>query len=324
MRQTCRVSLAFAVAILGPVSGCGKSKSEQVVAEAAIAPVGAPALDLAGKPQLLFQVFGDRELPRLLPIAAVVNGVIRPIGLTQRGWKELDSVYFAAGAKYAIYHDNVEIGDVEVSGERPPTALPGCTALKPIAAAKLSFRESHPDPTVEFIASSTPLARHAPYKGRLPTEAEIAKLGRTLGHEVGKQAAMDAAELDSLDFHTRMLVTGASSEPTLLVSFIDPNGGDRGPGLGNTSQLFVLADKSGAAYEPTYRHSVSGDAKTVEFQRVVDHLDIDGDGIDEIMLEAWRYAAEPDLMVLAFRAGRWHEALRVQQSWCLDPPKVRK
>lgn len=322
MRQTRRISIAFAVGILVPMLACDNSKSEQAAADA-IAPVGAPALDLSSRPQLLFQVFGEREDPRLLPLAAIVNGVIKPIGLTLRGWKQLDSIYFAAGEKYSIYRDDIEFGDVVVSADRPRVPLPGCKSLKPIAAAKLTFKEPRSDQTVEFIASTAPLATHAPFKGTLPTEAELGKLGRAFGHEIGKKAAMDDAELDSLDFHARMIVTGATSEPTMLVSFIDPGAGDLGPGTGHTSHLFALGDKAGTAYEPTYRHAVSGDAKAVEFQRIVDHLDVNGDGIDEIILEAWRYGAENDLVVLSFKVGQWHETLRVRASWCLDPPKAR-
>lgn len=323
MRLSRSVALPLAAALLAPLGGCGKSKPD---AEAAniISPAGAPALDLTANPTLLFQVFGERDDPRLVPVAAVVNGAIRPIGLTASGWRALDSIYFATGAKYPIYHDDAVFGELAVTHDRPNTRLPGCKAQKPIAAAVLTFQEAHPDQTVEFVASSTPLAPHAPFTGKLPTAAEIAKLGREIGHEVGKKSAMDNAELDSLDFHARMIVTGAASEPTLLVSFIDPNGGDLGPGKGHTSHLFMLADKAGATYEATYRHAVSGDARTVEFQRVVDHLDVNNDGIDEIILESWKYGADPELVVLNFKAGLWHEALRIKQSWCLDPPKDRK
>jgi len=327
MRPTPGVTVALGVAWLAVASGCGGSTDDREAAET-IAPAGAPALDLAGKPQLLFQVFGTRDSTQLIPLAAVVNGAIRPIGLTAQGWRTLDALYFAPGESAAVYHDDADVGEVIVthgmwSGGASPVPLPGCKAMMPIGAGTLTFKTPHSDPTVDFIASSAALARHAPYQGRLLTEAEVAKLGRELGHAIGKKAAMDDQELDSLDFHARLIVTGATAEPTMLVSFIDPGAGDVAPGAGHTSHLFVLADKPGAAYEATYRHSASGDARAVEFRRVVDHLDLNGDGIDEIILEAWRYAAQNDLVVLSFKAGQWHEAVRVKQNWCLDAPKTR-
>jgi hypothetical protein len=320
-----------ALIVCAPVllAGCDKSKP-QVSAAEAITPEGAPALDITVKPQLLFQVFGDRADLRVVPLAAVVKGVVKPIGLTERGWRLLDSLYFAPGARYTVYHEDAEVGEVVVTrgmwtgGATPLYPLAGCSALKPLAAATIAFKQPRPDPYVELIASSVPLAPHVPYKGTLLTEAEIAKLGRAFGHEVGKQAGIQASELDSLDFHARLLVTGATSEPTLLVSFIDPNAGDLGPGAGHATHLFALGEKSGSAYAPAYRHAVSGNAREVEFQRLVDHLDVSGSGVAQLILESWRYGAENETVVLSFRGDAWRETMRVKQSWCLDPLQTRK
>lgn len=317
---------ALTVGILAVATGCDKSKSkEQLAAE--VAPAGAPALDLAAKPELLFQVFGDSADKRILPLAAVVKGAVRQIGLTRAGWRELDGTYFATGTVYPLYRDDQKVGTATVKRGMWPTdgealySLAGCASPKPIGSVTLEFDPKAVDPSLEFVASTAPLATHAPFKGSLPAPAELLKLGRAFGHEVGKKAAMDEMELDSLDFHTRMIVTGASSQPTLLVSFIDPGAGDLGPGAGHTSHLFALGERNAAGgFDATYRHAVSGDAKAVEFQRLIDHADLDGDGIDELILEGWRYGADSDLLVLNFRNGQWHESVRMRQTWCLDPP----
>ena len=44
-------------------------------------------------------------------------------------------------------------------------------------------------------------------------------------------------------------------------------------------------------------------------------------GVDEVVLEAWKYAQTPELVVLRRAAARWTEAFRVSENWCLDPPK---
>src|SRR5882672_3724133 len=80
----------------------------------------------------------------------------------------------------------------------------------------------------------------------------IAKLGRDLGHALGTRSQMDKEELDSLDFIARFVVTGARKEPTLLVSFIDPQAGDLGPGKGHTSHILALFDKADTGYVATY------------------------------------------------------------------------
>ena len=293
-------------------------------------PEGAPALNLATRPQLLFLAFGDRDNLRLAPLAAVVNGTIGAIGLTQRGWKLLDSIYFQPGTKYAVYHDNIEAGEVTVvrgmwsGGPTPLFPLAGCKTLKPLASAKITFKQEVSDPYIELVASTSRPAARAPYAGKLPTEAEVANVGRAFGHAVGRDAQMDTAALDSLDFHARLLVAGATADPTLLISFIDPSSGNVGAGAGRTMHLFALGERAGAGYAPSYRHAVTGNAREVEFQRMVDHLDVTGDGVDELVLEAWRYGAENESVVLSFANGQWREAMRVKQSWCLDPAKSRK
>jgi hypothetical protein len=120
-----------------------------------------------------------------------------------------------------------------------------------------------------------------------------------------------------------MIATGASRAPTMLISFIDPNSGSARGG-GWTGHVFVLADSGANGYEATYIHAVKGDARTVEFQRLVNHVDFDEDGTDEIIVEAWKYGSDNDLVVLSFKAGRWQEVLRVRQEWCLDSPKDKK
>ena len=196
--------------------------------------------------------------------------------------------------------------------------LPGCQSLRPLAAATVTLRTPSDDPYLEFVASSVGLAKRAPYTGKLPTDADLAKIGRESGHPVGQPAKMHNAELDSLDFHARAIITGAAAEPTLLVSFIDPTAGDLGPGAGHTSHLFALGENTGSGYKVSYRHAVGGDAKTVEFQRLIDHVDVNGDGIDEIILEAWRYGGQTDSVVLSFRNGGWHGALRGPMRWGRD------
>ena len=301
-------------------AACEKSKPVKDPA-LAIVPTGAAALDLTAKPQILFQVFGDRDSPHMMPIAAVVNGAIRPIGLTLAGWRQLDTTFMAPGTTYPFYAEGGNPGELTV--QRDTTyALPGCTALKPMSVVQLSFKQPRSDPTVEFLASSGPLAPPRAAPAKMMSSADIAKLARAIGHEAGKRAHLSAAEMDSLDFNARMIETGASNAPTLVISFIDPNAGEAKSG-GWTGHLFALADSGANGYEATYVHVVKGNSKTVEFQRLVNHVDFTGDGADEIIVEAWKYAADNDLVVLSFKDGKWKEQMRARQTWCLDAPQAK-
>lgn len=204
--------------------------------------------------------------------------------------------------------------------DEPLYPLPGCRNLKPLASVTLDAMVKTDQPTVEYIAATAPLKPHVVTPKTMMSPEAIAKMGRELGHALGVRSQMDKEELDSLDLIARFVVTGARKEPTLLASFIDAQAGDLGPGKGHTSHILALFDKIDTGYVPTYRHVKSGDAKTVEFQRVLDHLDVDGDGVDEIILESWHYAGTNELVVLGFKADQWHEVLRASSKWCLDPP----
>jgi hypothetical protein len=310
------VALVSASLLAGlALAACGKAKDARDPATT-IVPDGTPALDLAAKPQLIFQLFGDRDSPRMMPVAAVVNGVIKPIGLTRAGWRDLATTYMAAGTKYPFYVEGGAPGEVTIARDTA-YSLPGCAAVMPMSVVALDFKKPHADPTVEFLATSGALVPPRAEPSKLMSEQEIEKLGRRLGHEVGKRVNLSPAEMDSLDFHARLIWTGASKAPTVLISFIDPNAGEShgGPWTGH---VFALADSGANGYEVTYAHAVKGDAKAVEFQRLMNHVDVNGDGTDEIILGAWKYASDNDLVVLSFKAGRWQEVLRVKQNWCLD------
>ncbi len=327
MRPSPTASFAFIAATLALATGCDKAPE---IDPNETLPAGVAPIDLATRPTMLFQVFGSVDSAKIMPIAAVVDGTIRPIALTRQGWRDLDSTYLAAGTSYQVYTNDAQFGSVTVTrgmwpgGGEPSYPLPGCTSLRPLGSVTLNLPVPPTEPSIEFIASSAPLAPHPAVSRALPSSATVARLGRAQGHALGARSQMDREELDSLDFVARMLITGAGKEPTLLVSFIDPQGGDIAPGVGHTSHMLALFDKDDTGYVSTYRHVKSGDAKTVEFQRLVDHLDVDGDGIDEIILETWHYGGTNDLVVLGFKAGQWHEVLRAGSNWCLDPPKPGK
>lgn len=318
---------ALMVATLAAATACDK---KQAADPDRVLPEGVAALDLASRPTVLFQVFGDPKEPKIMPIAAVVNGAVHPIGLSRAGWREFDSTYFAAGARYPVYVDDSLRGNATVTRgmwvghDEPLFQLPGCRNLKPLGATTLDFAVPANEPTVEFIAASAPLAAHPKARTAFPAPSVIASLGRTLGHQLGERNRMDAAELDSLDFTARMLATGVHPDPTLLVSFIDQQAGDVAPGVGHSSHILALFDKADTGYVATYRHVASGDARSIEFQRFVDRVDVDGDGIDELILEAWHYGGSNELIVLASKAGQWHEILRTSSNLCLDPPSGGK
>ena len=80
----------------------------------------------------------------------------------------------------------------------------------------------------------------------------------------------------------------------------------------------MLAEDSAGTLNTSYRHALSGESRTVEFRRLVNFADLNGDGIAELQLEAWRYAGIPSLALLQYQNGKWEETFRIGLDWCVD------
>ncbi len=315
--------LALIATMLLVAAGCDKTKSLLGLGHPP-EPNGPPPearLDLTKRPNVVFQLFGERDDPRMVPVAAIVDGVLKPIELTASGWREFDAMYTRSNKSYPLYQDGAEIGEVRVRrgmwerADEPLYSLPGCRLVTPLSAvslettARLSF-------TVEALAT-TPGVYVRPKTPLKPVKGLEAR-ARRVAFDVARAAGIDSASLRPSAFHFVAINTGATQSPTLVVSFLDPESSDRN---GSTSHVLALADDPGAGYQPTFRHTASGLVGTAEFRRYIDHLDINGDGIDEIVLEGWQFAGETFVSVLGYANGEWTEVFRGRSSWCLAKPK---
>lgn len=282
-----------------------------------------PRLDLSSKPDILFQVFGERDDPRMIPIAAIKGGGLQRIELDADGWKMFDGLYMRSPATIALYQDGRKVGDARVrqgmwekEGE-PLYSLPSCRLLTPLAALALGdgMKARY---TVEYLASTATLGRK-PSGATMPADVAT-RAAREVAYGVGDRGGITQSTLDSLDFRAVAIHTGASAEPTLVASFIDPSASE-GTSEGTARHVFAIADRSGDRYAATFTHSVNGPANNATYRRYVDHLDVTGDGVDEIVLEGWQTGGDTYLMVLGFRGGRWEEVFRGRSSWCIEKEK---
>lgn len=322
MRALVIQRIATLVTIVTVVTGCDKAKG-LIAGERPAPPEIAPgeALNLAARPDILFQIFGEKEDPRMIPIAAIEDGTLKPIALSSTGWHQFDAMYLRRGKTYKLYQDGRTRGTVNVRQgmwERPDNplyTLPGCQALTPLASVSVTglTKSSY---TVEALASS--FDRSASRSPKPLADAELARTGRRMAIEAGAPESVDARMLDALDFRAVAINTGATASPTIVASFIDPTASDAGSANANTVHLFVIADRDVDGYAPTMSHVVNGPISGAVYRRFFDHIDLTGDGIDEIVAEEWRIGQETSLLVLAWRNGRWREIFRGRSSWCLD------
>ena len=293
--------------ILSLAAGCDKRGASKATLPA--------QTSLANKPRALFFVFGDWSDPRVLPVATLHEGKITPIRLDGDGWRNFDRLYFGPDSKLPVYEDGVQLGDAIIrrgmwDGAEPLYKLPGCTSLRPLAAATLSGAHS-PVAVLELLATSTPLV--TPGTRQIPTRADsdsaAAFLTRIAQHE-----GLTSAARGELDEVLKVLPAGATSHPTLIGSYME-----RGSGVNGTPRhLFVIGDWSDTArsYVQSYTH-VPGDSAR-QFRRLIDHADLTGDGVDEIVLEGWQARGESYLIILRYQLGHWREVARGTTSWCAD------
>lgn len=308
-----RIALIASILLLAP--GCDKTSTDDSQGASI-------STDLAGA-NVLFQVFGPRDAPRIAPIALIRGGVLSPITLTEREWQDFDSVYFAVGTRIPIYRFSAQVGELEVTrrmwpADGPPLyEVPGCREIVPQAMGRL-LSTAPLEESVELLAMSVAVAQSTDTRP-FPRQADADSKGRSLANAVAAGAQIGPEDLAALDFHARWIRTGVGANGrSLLASYIDANAGDLGPGAGNTSVILTVAEEdSGSVMRTSYLHALSGEARTVEFQRLLNFADLDGDGVSELVLEAWRYAGIPSLAVLSYREGRWTETFRVGLDWCI-------
>ena len=273
---------------------------------------------LTNKPRTLFFLFGDKSDPRVLPLATLADGKIKPIVLDAAGWRKFDELYFTAGARLPLLEGGVPVGDAVVrrgmwDGKDPLYTLPGCQALRPLGAVTLS---GNPTSAVmlELLATSDPLPATPTRPAATKADHDSAA---ALAVRIGQHEGLTNAARSELNQVLTVLPTGTTSRPTLLGSYME-----RGSGVnGKPRHVFILGDYSDStkSYVQSYLH-VPGDTAR-EFRRLIDHADLTGDGVDEIVLEGWRNGSDSYLVFMQYRIGRWREVARGATSWCADSAK---
>jgi hypothetical protein len=306
-------------------SGCDKAKAFLRAGETAgpaHIPPGAE-LNLATNPTIIFQVFGETGDARMIPVAAVADGKLRPILLTPANWQRFDATYLRAGKSYALFQDGETVGSVEVKQgmwEHPGQALyalPGCRELMPIAAVRVNAARLRSNFTLEFIASNGTLGKDRPPQPM--ASGDISRAARSVAAQVAQSAGISPSLLDSLDFHAVAFASGATRWPTVVASFIDPSAENAGGAGAHTTHLLIVANRDSAGvWRPTFAHKVNGPLAGAAFRRYFGHLDLTGDAVDEIILEGWQFGGDTFMTVLGWKNGAWREVFTARSSWCLD------
>lgn len=309
--------IALTLGMLVAAVACDKARA--IDASAATQAAGAASsLDLSKRPDIVFQLFGERDDPRMIPIAAVVNGALRPIELSDAGWRQFDAMYARAGTSYALYRNGALAGSTTVrrgmwtTGEEPLYTLPGCSRLRPLAAVTLGTAASVGF-TVEFLAATPGIA--PAIRPSVTPSPELERAARDVAHEAVRVAGLPESDLDEHSFRYAAIQTGASDSPTLVAWYLDL----KVEGQSASTHVMVVADRKEDRWVASYTLTSAGPVASRAFRRYVDHLDVDGDGVDELLMEGWRFGGDTYPIMLSLRVGQWREVFEGRASWCLDP-----
>lgn len=316
--------LGIVATILTVATGCDKLKATAAMsASAEPAPV-ANALDLSRNPDILFQVFGEKDDTRMIPLAALVDGSIKQINLSGDGWRQFAAQYEKSGTAYHLYDDGRIVGSAKVrqgmweKANAPLYTLPNCEVLIPLAAVGLQTRIEL-GYTVDLLASSAEIPPASP--GVALGAGELEQIAREMGYLVGARASTGAISrkaIDALDFRSFAVQTGATGYPTVVASFIDPGSESLDEGA-SRGHIFVIADRKGdGTYAPTFSHAFSGSTTNAEYRVYLNHLDLTGDGVQEILVEARQVGGGASVTALSYQNGEWEEVFRSRSGWCLD------
>lgn len=246
----------------------------------------------------------------LVPVAEMRPGGLFPIG--GAGSAEASRFvenYLAPGQEFTLFSDGTRVGslsaetfsvDERYCGVRPQ--IRGPIELTPAGATIESFLAL---PAAE--GSAFPYNAYSPVAqtGNLLVASTTAM--RQVVDAVG---ALSPGNVLSIRRDVQMFRARPGGAPTVVATFVYRDDLAVGPAAAGAYSVFLAADDDeGTGYESTYvdYRLVSRDGKGAA--RYFDHLDIDGDGSEEVVLEVlgedsmW-------LSTLTRRGGAWMEAYR--------------
>jgi hypothetical protein len=203
--------------------------------------------------------------------------------------------YFRAGRKYRLLSGGGDAGVVTVRKYLEP----GCVGLVAEAAAETQVRLGG---RVQALATDSETFGRTPSARRAPTEAERARsldLARSAyaknGTPPALAAGMQVANLTATDLDR-------DGKFELVGSFLVER--REGEVVSDAYTLFLIIEPRGDSYATAWEWFHRGFEGEYADRHFVDQLDLDGDGVGEVVAEGTYYESN-DYVVYKRQQGRW-------------------
>jgi len=208
--------------------------------------------------------------------------------------------YFKAGRQYRLLFGGGEAGSAAVIKYNEP----GCVQLNASASVQTQARVGG---GVKALATNSQTLGRGQGSRRAPTDAERAS-ALTLAREAFTRNRVPAALVSTMEVNNlTALDLDRDGAAELVGSFtagkVEPDGS------GNQHTLFVIYEQRAGKLASSLVWSNSGTEESYASRRLVDVLDVDGDGTAEIFAEGTYYESN-DYFIYKKQRGRWTEVYK--------------
>jgi len=269
---------------------------------------------LASKPEVLFRVLQTKNGAEVVPLATIGKGGFRELHMYNRGWRAFDLDYLHSGHTLTQYRDGRSLGSIPtkrgmwLDGGEPFDSIPGCQILLPSATVGLAEK-------VQLVTSGTrpPLKPAASV-----SEREIQEALSRIPTLVAPLKGIPGAMLPKYSRVIHQINNGSGGRPTIIITYDDPEivPDSLIRDLSRPRQLIVFLDYGVYGYKTTYVYSTLGNRTSPPRLRYLDYLDLDDDGVPEVLFGISIAQYPLYTVVLHRQVDEWKELARYNHSRC--------
>jgi len=314
LRRRLRLLALLPLTALGGGCDMVKSRIKNAAKQAADPTWQSDSGLVAGHPNVLFRVVRSGDSTFISPIATV-NGATRRLVLRDRGWRYFDLTYLQAGMKVTPYRDGEALPEVTLRrGMWEGSALDtlGCPVLVPKAILDL--------PAGVEVVTSAPAAA----AGRGPTsDGEVQSALAGIANLVAPPAGVPPSMISRYQRTVHVVSRAKGEASTIVAVYDDPEvvPDTLNPLTARPRHLIVILDKSVYGYKPGYVYKTVANAQDLPRRRFLGAVDIDGDGVSELLFGVQDTRPRTSLVTYAlqFEVNRWRDSFKYELSPCQNP-----